>query len=51
MFNAKTNDGYYDLGLKTAEFIRQAVHKSRSVGDVPSNGEGDTKGGEGTQAV
>lgn len=25
MFNPKTNDGYYDLGSKTAQFIREAI--------------------------
>ncbi|KAJ7490429.1 hypothetical protein B0H11DRAFT_2010406 [Mycena galericulata] len=28
MFSGKTNDGYYDLGLQTAQFIREAVNQS-----------------------
>ncbi|KAJ6539523.1 hypothetical protein B0H19DRAFT_1315669 [Mycena capillaripes] len=31
MFSGKTNDGYYDLGLQTAEVIREAIMHSRSV--------------------
>lgn len=30
MFQATSNDGYYDLGLRTAEAIREAVASSRS---------------------
>jgi hypothetical protein len=26
MFDAKTNDGYYELGLKTAQLIRESIH-------------------------
>ncbi|KAJ7094604.1 hypothetical protein B0H15DRAFT_830157 [Mycena belliarum] len=37
MFSGKTNDGYYDLGLQTAELIRDAVYKHRSA--VPVNEE------------
>lgn len=25
MFDIKTNDGYYDLGMSTAQYIREAV--------------------------
>ncbi|KAJ7507990.1 hypothetical protein B0H11DRAFT_1705817, partial [Mycena galericulata] len=28
MFSGKTNDGYYDLGLQTAQFIREAVNRA-----------------------
>ena len=31
MFDSKTNDGYYELGLVTAQFIRDAVANSREV--------------------
>ncbi|KAI0751583.1 hypothetical protein C8Q80DRAFT_1158122 [Daedaleopsis nitida] len=31
MFDSKTNDGYYDLGLKTAHLIREAVLRHRTV--------------------
>lgn len=41
MFDSKTNDGYYELGLVTARFIRDAVANSREVAaseelDAPS---------------
>ena len=31
MFSGATNDGYYELGLETAKFIRQAVFLHRGV--------------------
>jgi len=31
MFSGKTNDGYYDLGLQTAQVIREAVIAGRSA--------------------
>ncbi|KAF8195699.1 hypothetical protein K438DRAFT_1718952 [Mycena galopus ATCC 62051] len=31
MFSGKTNDGYYDLGLQTAQVIREAVMAGRSA--------------------
>ncbi|KAJ7684005.1 hypothetical protein B0H17DRAFT_1073235 [Mycena rosella] len=31
MFSGKTNDGYYDLGLQTAQLIERAVMNSRGV--------------------
>ncbi|TRM67646.1 hypothetical protein BD626DRAFT_394347 [Schizophyllum amplum] len=31
MFSGTTNDGYYELGLETAKFIRQAVHLHRGT--------------------
>jgi len=31
MFGAKTNDGYYDLGLETAKLIREAITHSKGV--------------------
>lgn len=36
MFGSKTNDGYYELGLATAQFIREAVaiNKESSVAAV-----------------
>jgi hypothetical protein len=40
MFSGKTNDGYYDLGLQTAKFIREAVMSSRGA---PSPSPVDTK--------
>ncbi|KAI0353486.1 hypothetical protein OH77DRAFT_1497209 [Trametes cingulata] len=31
MFDSKTNDGYYQLGLSTAQLVREAVHRHRAV--------------------
>ena len=31
MFSGATNDGYYELGLETAKFIRQSVFLHRGV--------------------
>lgn len=31
MFDSKTNDGYYELGLVTAQFIRDAIANSREA--------------------
>lgn len=31
MFGAKSNDGYYELGLETAKLIRDAVMLGRGV--------------------
>lgn len=31
MFSAKTNDGYYELGLETSKAIREAVNISRGL--------------------
>ena len=31
MFNASSNDGFYELGLQTALFIREVVMTRRSV--------------------
>ncbi|KAJ7682618.1 hypothetical protein DFH06DRAFT_1161664 [Mycena polygramma] len=31
MFSGKTNDGYYDLGLKTAEIIREVILNGRGI--------------------
>lgn len=31
MFDSKTNDGYYELGLTTAKLIREAIHVHRMV--------------------
>lgn len=31
MFEAKTNDGYYQLGLEVSRFIREAVMLGRGV--------------------
>jgi len=36
MFSASTNDGYYQLGLTTAQIIRDAVMGSRGIGNAPS---------------
>lgn len=36
MFDSKTNDGYYELGLTTAQFIRHAVGVSRPIADDTS---------------
>ena len=36
MFEAKTNDGYYQLGLETARVIREAVMLSRGVVEAES---------------
>ncbi|KAI0368101.1 hypothetical protein BV20DRAFT_1045197 [Pilatotrama ljubarskyi] len=36
MFDSKTNDGYYQLGLSTAQLVREAVHRHRAVA-VPTD--------------
>jgi len=36
MFEAKTNDGYYQLGLETSRVIREAVMLARGVVEVES---------------
>ena len=36
MFEAKTNDGYYQLGLETARVIREAVMLARGVVEAES---------------
>jgi hypothetical protein len=36
MFEAKTNDGYYQLGLETARVIREAVMLTRGVVEAES---------------
>lgn len=36
MFSGKTNDGYYDLGLKTAQLIREAVINSHGAAPTTS---------------
>lgn len=54
MFDAKTNDGYYELGLISAQLVRDVMFASRSGSeDVvkstmkhPSGEEGVTKLGE-----
>lgn len=33
MFDSKTNDGYYELGLVTAQFVRDAVAVSKKAAD------------------
>ncbi|KAJ6628805.1 hypothetical protein B0H10DRAFT_1940185 [Mycena sp. CBHHK59/15] len=39
MFSGKTNDGYYDLGLETAQLIREAImHGRRVLHDGKSEG-------------
>ncbi|KAG7449035.1 uncharacterized protein BT62DRAFT_888030 [Guyanagaster necrorhizus] len=35
MFSAKTNDGYYELGLQTAKSIREAVMLGRGIFEDP----------------
>ncbi|KAG6903477.1 hypothetical protein C0995_005500 [Termitomyces sp. Mi166 len=35
MFNAKTNDGYYELGLATAKVIRESLQSRRNVSGPP----------------
>ncbi|KAK0498596.1 hypothetical protein EDD18DRAFT_1104114 [Armillaria luteobubalina] len=35
MFGAKTNDGYYELGLQTAKIIREAVMLGRGIFEDP----------------
>jgi len=37
MFEAKTNDGYYKLGLETARVIREAVMLARGVVEAESD--------------
>ena len=36
MFEAKTNDGYYQLGLETSRVIREAVMLARGIVEVES---------------
>lgn len=36
MFSAKTNDGYYELGLETAKLIREALMFGRGVFEDPN---------------
>ncbi|KAG6869330.1 hypothetical protein C0993_000083 [Termitomyces sp. T159_Od127] len=36
MFNAKTNDGYYELGLATAKIIRESLQHRRNASSQPS---------------
>ena len=36
MFEAKTNDGYYQLGLETSRLIREAVMLTRGVVEAES---------------
>ncbi|KAG5716702.1 hypothetical protein E4T56_gene16259 [Termitomyces sp. T112] len=36
MFNAKTNDGYYELGLATAKVIRESLLSQRNTPSQPS---------------
>lgn len=31
MFAASTNDGYYELGLRAAEIIQQAIEEAKGV--------------------
>lgn len=31
MFAARTNDGYYELGLRTGDLIKQAVEEAMEV--------------------
>jgi hypothetical protein len=31
MFNPRSNDGYYQLGLETAKIIREAVTSARGI--------------------
>jgi hypothetical protein len=31
MFGASTNDGFYELGLRTAEIIQQAIEEAKIV--------------------
>lgn len=31
MFGASTNDGFYELGLRAAEIIQQAVEEAKEV--------------------
>jgi hypothetical protein len=31
MFNPRSNDGYYQLGLETAKIIREAVMSARGI--------------------
>ncbi|KAK0490828.1 hypothetical protein IW261DRAFT_1555995 [Armillaria novae-zelandiae] len=35
MFGAKTNDGYYELGLQTAKIVREAVMLGRGIFEDP----------------
>ncbi|KAF5363415.1 hypothetical protein D9756_000382 [Leucocoprinus leucothites] len=37
MFDAKTNDGYYNLGLVAANVIREAVQATRATGSTESD--------------
>ncbi len=35
MFGAKSNDGYYELGLQTAKIVREAVMLGRGIFEDP----------------
>lgn len=37
MFGAKTNDGYYELGLETSKIIRESLGHTRSEVQVPED--------------
>ncbi|KAJ7498749.1 hypothetical protein FB451DRAFT_1202900 [Mycena latifolia] len=43
MFSGKTNDGYYDLGLQTAQLIRDAVISVRNAIPLKESESTDTK--------
>ncbi|OBZ76744.1 hypothetical protein A0H81_03690 [Grifola frondosa] len=37
MFDSKTNDGYYDLGLMTAQMVRDALINCHKADDIPND--------------
>ena len=46
MFNPRSNDGYYQLGLETAKIIREAVMSARGISE-----NGDTEARKDVEAA
>lgn len=46
IFSAKTNDGYYDLGLQTAQLIREAIINGRGATPAAKESESSEWGSE-----
>ena len=48
MFGPRTNDGYYELGLQTANLIREAIDRSKGIMDtsVQAETQAQTEGSE-----
>jgi hypothetical protein len=43
MFNPRTNDGYYELGLQTANLVREAIDRSKGIMDASAQAETQAK--------